>query len=168
MKHTFSIMHTFWNDCLFFLGLSPCFKMKIFLSIHRCLVIFYVLTVLLQDFDKLGFAYFDIHVLIWFWVVFGAHAEFASLYLILLMLALDVFRLCVYLCNNCTCFLGEWGSLAPSRCQGNTGRWMLDWSPPWQHGHCPENDGYCYSHSSDLQIQGQGHKYYRYIISIFI
>lgn len=108
----------------------------------------------------------------WFWVVFVAHAEFVILYLVLLMLALDVFRLCVYLCNNFTCFLGEWGSLAPSHCQGNTGRWMLDWSPPWQHGHCPENDGYCYSHSSDLQIQGQGHKYYRYIytvvLSIFI
>lgn len=40
------------------------FQIEKTLSIHRCLVILGVLTVLLQDFDKLGFAYFDIHVLI--------------------------------------------------------------------------------------------------------
>lgn len=154
-------MHTFWIDSLFFPKVYPHLLNEkpyhYMFGSFRC-------AVLLQDFDKLWFANFDIHVLIL--LNFGAHAEFASLNLVLLRLALDVFCLSVYwyLCNGCTCFLGEWGSLAPSRCQGNTGRWTLDWSPPWQHGHCPENDGYCYSHSSDLQIQGQGHKYYWYVI----
>lgn len=80
----------------------------------RCAVLLLILT----SFD---FAYFDIHV---------------DLLVLVHMLILQGCLGLLWVCfvsvskNGCTCFLEGWGSLAPSRCQGNTGRWKLDWSPP--------------------------------------